>query len=84
MELNEYACRVLDSFDLLKKLLSDRAECGKDEIIVYDEPLRLVIRRDRIEFYVGEEYHGMVGKDHISVSEELWKRPECGYRGWPC
>lgn len=71
MDLTEYACKVLDSFDLLRKLLAERAECSGDEIIVYDEPLQVVIRRDRIDFFVGGEYHGMVGRDHISLSDEV-------------
>ncbi len=71
MELSELAARILDSFDSLRRLLADRGVCSDEEIVVYDDPLRVVIKRDRIEFYVDDEHHGFVSKDCVAISDEV-------------
>jgi len=69
--MRELAATVLDSFDSLKRLLRERAECYENEIVILDEPLRIVIRRDKIDFFINDEYHGSVGRNFNSLSEEV-------------
>lgn len=72
--LTDYATKILDSFEVLKKVL--QSENGG--LVIYDDPLKLVIKRERIEFYVDGEFHGFVDKnssklsDLVSVEAELW------------
>ncbi|MCS7130313.1 MAG: hypothetical protein NZ872_02720 [Archaeoglobaceae archaeon] len=72
--LTEYASKILNSFDELSKFL--KKENGT--LVVEDDPLKVVITRERIEFYVDGEFHGFVSdsKEELSevVSEEakLW------------
>jgi len=69
--MEKLAAKVLENFDFLKKLLRDRAECGESEIAIHDEPITVIIKRDRIDFYVGEAYHGSVGRDFCRLSDEI-------------
>ncbi len=65
------ASKILDSFDSLKKLLSERALCSDSEIVIYDEPMRIVIKRDRIEFYVFDELKGFITKNTVNISDDI-------------
>ena len=69
--MEKLAAKVLDNFDLLKKMLGSRAECGENEITIYDDPITIVVRRERIDFYVGEEFHGSVGRNFCNISETV-------------
>ncbi|MEM4291805.1 MAG: hypothetical protein QXR50_03715 [Archaeoglobaceae archaeon] len=72
--LVNYATKILDSFETLKKLLENE----NGSLVIYDDPLKVVIRRERIEFYVGGEFHGFVDRssarlsDLVSVEAEMW------------
>ncbi len=63
--LKEYASKILASFDELSRVL--RKE--EDNLVVDDDPLRVVIRRNRIEFYVSGEFHGFVTESEEELSE---------------
>ncbi len=65
------ASKILDSFDSLKKLLSERALCSNSEIVIYDEPLQIVIKRDRIEFFVFDELKGFVTRNTVNLSDDI-------------
>lgn len=69
--MEKLAAKVLENFDFLKKLLRDRAECGESEITIYDDPLTIVVKRDRIDFFINEEYHGSVGVGFNTLSDEI-------------
>ncbi len=69
--MEKLAAKVLENFDSLKKLLKDRAECGESKITIYDDPITIVVRRDRIDFYVNDDYHGSVGREFCSLSDEI-------------
>lgn len=73
--------KILDSFDHLRKLLSERAECSEDEIVIYDDPLQVIIRRDRIDFYVDGEYRGSVGKNFVRLEDEVLEEAKMWLQG---
>lgn len=72
--LTEYASKILTSFEELSRVLKKEG----NDLIIEDDPLKVVIKRDRIEFYAFGEFHGYVShsKEELSdlVSEEakLW------------
>lgn len=70
------ARKVLENFEKLKKILSSRAVCEEDSIVIYDGPLKIVIRRDRVDFYVYDEYHGFVSKSEKNLSDLVEKEAE--------
>ncbi len=71
MDLPDLASRILDSFDGLRKLLASRAVCTENEIVVDDEPLRVVITRERIDFYIDDIHHGFVSRNAAELSSEV-------------
>jgi len=79
--MEEFAAKVLENFDFLKKMLRDRAECGEDEITIYDDPITIVVKRERIDFYVGEEFHGSVGKNFCTLSEVVMEEARLWLEG---
>lgn len=72
--LTEYAKKIFESFESLRKMLKSE----NDDLVIYDDPLKLIIKRERIEFYVDGEFHGYVDKnsvnlsDLVSVEAEIW------------
>ncbi|MFN3384597.1 MAG: hypothetical protein ACK401_06860 [Archaeoglobaceae archaeon] len=72
--LTSYASKVLDSFESLGKMLENE----NGNLVIYDDPLKLVIKRERIEFYVDGEYQGFVDRssaklsDLVIVEAEMW------------
>ncbi len=79
--MEKLAAKVLENFDFLKKLLRDRAECGESEITIYDDPITVVVKRDRIDFYIDDTYHGSVGRDFCSLSDEVWEEARLWLEG---
>ncbi len=71
MELVEAAKRVLENFDALRKLLASRADCLEDVIEICEDPLRVVIKRDRIEFYIDDDLHGFVSASTCQLSDTV-------------
>ncbi|WP_290596010.1 MULTISPECIES: hypothetical protein [unclassified Archaeoglobus] len=80
-EISLYASRVLDSFEFLKKLLVERGECNENEITIYDDPLKVVVKRDRIDFYIGEVYEGSVGRNFVRLSDEVLEEAKMWLQG---
>ncbi len=72
--LTSYASKVLDSFESLMKMLENE----NGNLVIYDDPLKLVIKRERVEFYVDGEFHGFVDRnsaelsDLVIVEAEMW------------
>lgn len=72
--LTGYATKIFESFESLKKMLENE----NGDLVIYDDPLKLVIKRERIEFYVDGEFQGYVDKnsanlsDLVSFEAELW------------
>ncbi len=79
--MEKLAAKVMENFEFLKKMLRDRAECGENEITIYDDPLTIVIKRERIDFYVGEEFHGSVGKNFCTLSEVVMEEARLWLEG---
>lgn len=79
--MEKLAAKVLENFEFLKKMLRDRAECGESEITIHDDPLAIVIKRDRIDFYVGEEFHGSVGRNFCTLSEVVMEEARLWLEG---
>jgi hypothetical protein len=69
--IRDSVCKILDSFDSLRKILAERYECSSEKIVILDEPLRIEIERERIRFWIDEEEHGILGRDYIHLSEEV-------------
>ncbi|MCQ4153946.1 MAG: hypothetical protein HA489_05385 [Archaeoglobales archaeon] len=63
--LTDYASKIFASFDELSEILKKEG----DNLVVEDDPLRVVIKRDRIEFYVSGEFHGFVSESEEQLSE---------------
>jgi len=65
--LTEYAAKIFSSFESLSRIL----ERDGEDLVIYDDPLKVVIKKERIEFYVNEEFHGFVDKRVENLSEEV-------------
>lgn len=76
-----YTSKILDSFDYLRKLLAERAKCSEDEIVIYDDPLQVIIRRDRIDFYVDDEYRGSVSKNFVRLEDDVLEEAKMWLQG---
>ncbi|MEM2175934.1 MAG: hypothetical protein QXN34_01225 [Archaeoglobaceae archaeon] len=72
--LRIYATKILSSYDSLSRILENE-EGG---LVIYDDPIKVVIRRDRIEFYAFGEFQGFVDRegaklsDLVSSEAEMW------------
>ncbi|MET1124253.1 MAG: hypothetical protein ABWW66_03180 [Archaeoglobaceae archaeon] len=80
MELERLAATVLRNFDALKRLLAERAICNEDEIVIFDDPLKVVVKRDRIEFYIDDEFRGFVNEGVSRLDEEVAREAELWLR----
>lgn len=65
--LTEYASKIFESFEELSKILKKEDE----NLVVDDDPLRIVVTRNRVEFYVSGEFHGFVSKSQAELSETV-------------
>ncbi|MCS7118435.1 MAG: hypothetical protein RMH75_05435 [Archaeoglobaceae archaeon] len=65
--LTSYATKIFTSFDSLSRILENEGE----NLVIYDDPVKIVIKRDRIEFYVLNEFHGFVDKSSAKLSEKV-------------
>ncbi|WP_202319655.1 hypothetical protein [Archaeoglobus neptunius] len=79
--MQDYVEAILKSFDHLKKLLSERAECYENEIVLYDDPIKIVIGRNRIDFYLNDVYQGSAGRDFVRLSDEIREEAEFWLQG---
>jgi hypothetical protein len=59
------ARKILDSFDILKKILSDKAICRDDEIIIFDPPFTIQIlkKEEMIVFQFEDEDIAILTRD---------------------
>lgn len=80
-EVSKYSSKILNSFSFLKRLLGERAECYEDEIVVHDEPLTVVIKKDRIDFYIYDVYHGSAGRDYSNLTDEVREEAKMWLQG---
>jgi hypothetical protein len=71
MELTELACKIFDSFDYLKKILSDKGYSSNDRIVVFDDPLEIIIKRDAVIFVVDGEEEGIITRNQVELSERV-------------
>ncbi|MDK2794965.1 MAG: hypothetical protein PWQ22_93 [Archaeoglobaceae archaeon] len=65
--LTDYASKIFESFEELSRIL--KKEDGN--LVIEDDPLRIVITRDRVEFYVYDEFHGFVSESQAELSETV-------------
>jgi len=65
--LTEYASKVISSYEELSKVLKREG----DNLVVEDEAVKVVIKRDRVEFYVFGEFHGFVSDSVVELSETV-------------
>lgn len=74
--LTGYATKILDSFEMLKRMLENE----NGDLVIYDDPVKVVIKQERIEFYVNGEFQGFVDRnsarlsDLVSIEAEMWLR----------
>ncbi|MDI9646087.1 MAG: hypothetical protein QFX40_05270 [Archaeoglobales archaeon] len=71
MELEDLAEKVLKNLDQLKNVLKDKIVHTEEGLIIFDDPLKMVIKKDLIEFYVHEEYCGFVSPKKCEISDEV-------------
>ena len=71
MDPKELASKIFDSFEYLKKILSNRAYCDEDKIIIFDDPIQIVIKRDSITFLVDGIEEGVVTRNNVVLSEKI-------------
>ncbi len=71
MDLRELACKIFESFEYLKKILSNRAYCSENEIVIFDDPIQIVIKRNSITFFIDGVEEGIVTRDNVVLSERI-------------
>ena len=54
-ERREYLREIIDSFDVVRKLLKEKAVCEDDRIVVFDPPFTLHILRNQSCIYLYHE-----------------------------
>ncbi len=71
MELHGRVKKIIDSFDVLKKILSDRAVVGEDEILIFDPPYEIRILKNEgiVVFNLGDEDIAVLSEDECRVKE---------------
>ncbi len=72
MDLRTCAEKVIRSFDMLKRLLRERAELRDDEMIIFDPPftIRILKNEEIIIFYLDDEEIAVIGKDECFLKEK--------------
>ena len=71
MDLKELAHKVFESFEYLKRILANKACCSDDEIVIFDDPIQIVIKKDSITFFVNGIEEGIVTRDKIFLSDKI-------------
>ncbi len=71
MELEDLAEKVLKNLDQLKNILKDKVVHTEEGLVIFDDPLKMIIKKDLIEFYVNEEYCGFVSSSQCEISDEV-------------
>lgn len=71
MELEDLAEKVLKNLEQLKNVLKDKAVNTEEGLVIFDDPLKMVIKKDLIEFYIDEEYRGFVSSSKCEISDEV-------------
>ena len=63
--------KILDSFDSLKKILSESAICRENEIVIYDPPftIKILKREEMIIFQLGDEDIAVLTKENIRINK---------------
>ncbi len=65
--------KLFDNFELLKRLLSDRAECRDNEIVIIDPPFEIkILKTERLVVFSREgEDVAILGEGFSEVKEEF-------------
>ena len=71
-EMIEKVRKILESFDFLKKILSDSAICRENEIIIYDPPftIKILKREEMIIFQLEDEEIAVLTKERVIVDKD--------------
>jgi 16S rRNA G966 N2-methylase RsmD len=66
------AKKILESFEILKKILNDKAICEDDRIVIFDPPFTIQIlkREEMIIFQLEDRDVAILTKDRVEVDEE--------------
>ncbi len=72
--------KIMNTFDVLKRILRDKAICSKNAITIIDPPFEIEILRmeEMIIFKLGEEEVAVISRDSFEVKEEF----EEYVKGW--
>ena len=64
--------KILDSFDSLKKILSESAICRENEIVIYDPPftIKILKREEMIIFQLEDEEIAVLTKESVIVDKD--------------
>ncbi|RLI78070.1 hypothetical protein DRP07_11465 [Archaeoglobales archaeon] len=70
-ERKEFLRRIIESFDLIKKLLKEKAICEEDKIVVFDPPFTLHILRNQgcIYLYHNDEELGYLSLENYNFCD---------------
>ncbi len=71
MDFCELASKIFDSFEYLKRILVDKGYCEEDRIVIFDDPIEIIIKRDSIVFLLNGVEEGVITRNYASVSEEI-------------
>jgi hypothetical protein len=66
------AKKILDSFEILKRILSDKAICEDDRIVIHDPPFTIQIlkREEMIIFQVEDRDVAVLTKDRAEIDSD--------------
>ena len=64
--------KILESFDFLKKILSNSAICSENEIIIYDPPftIKILKREEMIIFQLEDEDIAVLTKEDVRIDKD--------------
>lgn len=75
-DMQQKCMAILDSFEILKKILKDRAVCMEDIIIIFDQVLekpftiKIVKNERKIQFFSGDEEIAILSPKTVVVEDE--------------
>ncbi len=71
MEMRRKVKKIIESFDILKIILNDRAVVGEDVILIHDPPYEVkILRKEEIViFSLGEEDVAVLSENECRIEE---------------
>lgn len=64
--------KIIDYFDILKKILSDRAVCSENQVIIFDPPytIKILKQEEMIVFQLDDEDVAVLSKKGLVANDD--------------